>query len=179
MQQDVEKYLEKIEKKKSIAETFVEGCVLFSGISVSMALTALLIGGASKFSSNISYKQIYNNVIDSKEFQEQVVLKQSELEDRYNLGDITFNEYNAKKSQLYSHDEIVDFAKTNDIDSDFVDSYLSTKDCADVTLNKGVPSMLSIASVGLVGSTFCELIRRRYDRILAQNKQDIEEEQEM
>jgi len=176
MQKEIQEYLKNLEKKKEKAEMFLLGGVLCTTIMAGVSSVTSISGLVASGSAEIAYKDIRKEVLASPSFQNEIALKEKELNDYYHAGKMTIDEYNSGKKELYSRDSILEYA---DKDQDLVDdvaSYRKSKEYADVSLEKAVPKMLEGFGVGVGATTVSAVIRRRYDRILNETTKKAERE---
>lgn len=170
MNSEVQDYLCDLEKKKDKAESVLAGTMLFTTIAAGISSIAAVMGVTAHCCAEMAFKDISRDVVDSNNFQNEIVLKKQELEDRYHLGNITFEEYASGKDRLYSREAIIDYATQDSEFKSFADAYQQSRDCADVTLGKGMPTVLGITGVGAAATTVSAIIKRRYDRIINEYK---------
>ena len=97
MQKEIQEYLNNIEKKKEKAEMFLLGGILFTTIMAGVTSVSTIAGLTASGSAEITYKNIHKEVSSSPGFQNEIALKDKELDDYYHTGKITIDEYNSGK----------------------------------------------------------------------------------
>ena len=80
MNSEVQDYLCDLEKKKDKAESVLAGTMLFTTIASGMSTIAAVMGVTAHCCAEMAFKDISRDVVDSNNFQNEIVLKQQELE---------------------------------------------------------------------------------------------------
>lgn len=166
MNNDVEKYLKKVERKNRFWENCAEGSILFSGIMGGMTAIALIMGGAGHVCSELSINDLEYCTSQNKNFQSMMEDQRADLDAQLQNGSMTQEEYDKALIRLDAYDHCVDFA-INSNDKALVEkaeAYISTKDFTDSVLKKGFPSFATITTAGLGAYAISEAFRKKYHK---------------
>jgi len=170
MSKEVKTYLQKIENKKNKAATVFEGSMIYTGCMTGMAVIAAGMGFLGAVSGEIALNEMREAVYQSGEFEQSIAKKSAQLVDDLANGKITLEEYKARSENLYSAEEVVDFASENEQLDSMVNAYTDAKELSEGTLMRGAPLFLASAVPGAATLTVAEILRRKYDRILKESK---------
>lgn len=169
---EVKSYLENLEKKKEISKNFCMGTALFTGISVTGALVAGMMGGSAYLTEKLTADDIKDMIVSTDGFEGSIADKKAEIQNDFINGQLSEEDYHSQIDSLYSMSHAIQYAKVSGDDTleGIVANYEKTQDMKTTVIKEGIPTMCAFAGAGLVGLSISEVIRRRYERKIAEYK---------
>ena len=155
-----------------------ECSTMFGGFIASFAIIALLLGGASELTSNITMNQKAQEIYKSAEYQAIANEGLAQLDKKLNAGEIGQKEYSEGIEALYSIPEVIRFAENaNDTElSSFIENYKESQELSEAVFTRGLPFFGSMSVVGIAGATVSGISSRKARKKLEETDGSLEEE---